>query len=80
MFGLQDILELINDGLNSFTQELLLRLQESGVALPSYTTLDGRYALRVCITNHRTETDDLQVLIDNVLTLGRELAAERAPK
>ena len=69
---------LSGEALNAFNQELLLRLQESGVALPSYTTLDGRYALRVNITNHRTESADLQVLIDKVLALGQELDAERA--
>ena len=37
----------------------LLRLYESGVAVPSYTTLAGRYCLRVAIANHRTTGADL---------------------
>lgn len=64
--------------LNDFNQELLLRLQESGEALPSYTKIDGKYALRVCITNYRTRQQDLERLIDVVLQLGQELAAETA--
>ena len=43
------------DALNALNQEILLRLHESGVAAPSYTTLRGRYAIRAAITNHRSE-------------------------
>ena len=50
-------------------RELLVLLQESGVAVPSYTTLNGRYCLRVAISNHRTRTEDLDLLLDTVLEL-----------
>jgi aromatic-L-amino-acid decarboxylase len=52
-----------------------VRLHESGVAVPSYTVLHGRYAIRVCITNHRTQTSDLDLLVREVVRLGRELSA-----
>ena len=68
---------LAGDALSAFNEELLLRLQESAVALPSYTKIDGQYALRVCITNHRTRAEDLRLLVDKVVALGRELAAEQ---
>jgi glutamate/tyrosine decarboxylase-like PLP-dependent enzyme len=64
------------EGLNRFNQELLLRLQESGVAVPSYTTLRGDYAIRACIVNHRTVQSDLDLLIDEVVRLGRQLEDE----
>ncbi len=32
--------------LNALNQEILWRLQESGIALPSHTVLDGRFAIR----------------------------------
>jgi len=32
-------------------EELLIRLHESGVAVPSYTTLGGNYCLRAAIAN-----------------------------
>ncbi|WP_257455490.1 pyridoxal-dependent decarboxylase [Archangium lipolyticum] len=38
--------------LDAWNRELLCRLHESGVAVPSYTTLEGRYCLRVCFNNH----------------------------
>lgn len=60
--------------LNALNQELLIRIQESGIAAPSGTTLNGKYAIRVCITNHRSRREDFDVLIETVLRLGRELA------
>ena len=40
--------------LNALNEELLIRLHESGIAAPSYTTLDGEYCLRAALSNHRT--------------------------
>jgi glutamate/tyrosine decarboxylase-like PLP-dependent enzyme len=59
--------------LNALNAELLIRLHESGVAVPSYTTLQGRYCLRVALCNHRTREDDLHMLIEAVLREGRAL-------
>jgi hypothetical protein len=63
--------------LNRLNQELLIRLHESGVAAPSYTTLKGQYALRAAITNHRSRLEDFDLMIQEVLRIGRELAAAR---
>jgi glutamate/tyrosine decarboxylase-like PLP-dependent enzyme len=60
---------------NVLNQEILYRLQESGAAVPSSTTLDGRFLLRVCISNHRTRTEDLSFLVDEVLRLGARISA-----
>jgi glutamate/tyrosine decarboxylase-like PLP-dependent enzyme len=60
--------------LNVLNEELLMRLHESGIAVPSYTTLQGRYCLRVAISNHRTRDEDLELFIDTVLKIGKELA------
>lgn len=54
-------------------RELLIRLHQSGAAVPSYTTLAGRYVLRVAITNHRSCRDDSDFLVEEVVRLGREL-------
>ncbi len=64
---------LTDSSLNDLNKELLLRLHESGVAIPSYTTLNGRYALRVAITNHRSKRKDFDILIENVIKISREL-------
>jgi aromatic-L-amino-acid/L-tryptophan decarboxylase len=56
--------------INAANEELVLRLQESGVAAPSMTQLAGRVAIRVANTNHRTRREDFDLLIAKVLELG----------
>ncbi len=45
-------------------------LQESGIAAPSLTTLNGRVAIRAAIVNHRTESADIDALIQATLEIG----------
>jgi aromatic-L-amino-acid decarboxylase len=63
-----------DQALNTLNEELLNRLQESGIAVPSHTVINGRYAIRVANTNHRSRRADFDLLVDAVRTLGRELA------
>ncbi|HEY5983052.1 MAG TPA: pyridoxal-dependent decarboxylase, partial [Anaerolineales bacterium] len=60
--------------LEALNKEILVELQEGGIAAPSYTTLDGRYCLRVAIANHRSRQEDFDVLAHEVVRIGRELA------
>ena len=62
------------EDLNGLNEELLIRLYESGIAAPSYTTLQGRYCLRAAISNHRTRPEDLGILVEAVARLGADLA------
>ena len=55
---------------------ILTRLQESGIAAPSMTTIDGRLAIRAAIFNHRTKCADLDAMVDAVLRLGDDAARE----
>jgi aromatic-L-amino-acid/L-tryptophan decarboxylase len=58
--GLEEVeLDILN-------KELLLRLQGSGEAVPSGTTINGRYALRVAIVNHRSKFSDFDRLLSAV--------------
>lgn len=61
----------ILDGLN---RTLLVTLQEKGIAAPSHTILDGRFSIRVCLTNHRTKFEDLDLLVQETTRIGRRLA------
>jgi glutamate/tyrosine decarboxylase-like PLP-dependent enzyme len=63
------------EALDALNQELLIRLQERGIAVPSGTVLDGNFAIRVAITNHRSRREDFDLLVDAVAQLGRELSA-----
>ncbi len=53
--------------------DILIKLQEDGTAAPTSTVLHGRFVLRVCITNHRTRLDDLDLLVTEVVRLGHHL-------
>jgi glutamate/tyrosine decarboxylase-like PLP-dependent enzyme len=59
--------------LNPLNQYILAELQLRGIAVPSQTILGGRFAIRVCITNHRSALTDFDALIGAALELGQEL-------
>ncbi len=62
--------------LDALNKELLVRLHETGVAAPSYTVVYGKYAIRVCITNHRSRREDFELLVKEVVRIGREVATQ----
>lgn len=65
--------DLDDAALNAMNQEILWQLQESGIALPSHTVLDGRFALRVANTNQRTRREDFDVLVRAVVEIGEHV-------
>lgn len=69
-------LSLDSGKLNALNEEVLLRIQESGTAVPSHTVIDGKFAIRVCITNHRTEYRDLDQLVADVRRHAAEAVAD----
>jgi len=58
-------------------KEILMRLQESGLAVPSGTMIGGRFALRVANTNHRSRREDFDLLVDAVKRIGAEVISDR---
>lgn len=60
---------LDTEALNSLNKKLLVKLQEGGVAAPSYTTLKGNYCLRVAISNHRSRFEDFDLMVEEVLRI-----------
>ena len=52
-----------------FNSELVKDLQESGIAVPSTTMIGGHRAIRAAIVNHRTETGDIDMMVDALLRL-----------
>jgi len=61
-------------GLKRLNTEIMVRMQESGIAAVSDTTVQGRHCLRAAINNHRTRPSDLDLLVAEVVRLGAELA------
>ena len=51
----------------------MFELHERGIAVPTYTTLNGRFAIRVAHTNQRTRYADFDLLVREVIRLGKEL-------
>ena len=65
--------ELDAKQLDELNNEILLRVQESGIAVPSSTRIDGRFGIRACFVNHRTTLTDVERLANLVRHLGDEL-------
>ncbi|QIE54457.1 cytochrome D ubiquinol oxidase subunit I [Pikeienuella piscinae] len=61
--------------LDAIQREIVMDLQESGAAAPSTTTIRGRAAIRINITNHRTKMADMDVLVAAVLEMGARYRA-----
>jgi glutamate/tyrosine decarboxylase-like PLP-dependent enzyme len=57
--------------LNELNRQVLMQLQTAGIAVPSHTMLQGRFAIRVAITNHRSRREDFDALVEAVVRLGR---------
>lgn len=66
---------LSEEQLDRLTDESVIRLQESGVAVISSTTIGGRRAMRACITNHRTRESDLDLMLGELRRIVREAAS-----
>ena len=60
--------------LNTLNKRILVALQERGIAAPSYTTLAGRYCIRVAIANFRSTREDFKALVDQTLALAEEFS------
>jgi glutamate/tyrosine decarboxylase-like PLP-dependent enzyme len=54
---------------------IVTALHESGIAVPSTTTLHGRLAIRAAIVNHRTQEEDIDALLKATLALGAQFDA-----
>ena len=67
---------LDDEKLNALNKEILMQLHEQGIAAPSYTTLDGRYCLRIAIANHRSRQEDFDLLAREVVRIGREVVPQ----
>ena len=65
-----------DETLNALNKEILIQLQEQGICAPSYTTLNGRYCLRAAIANHRSVQNDFDVLVEQVVRIGRKLTKQ----
>jgi aromatic-L-amino-acid decarboxylase len=59
--------------LNRLNERLMAELQLAGRVFPSNVVLDGRFALRACIVNFRTEAVDIDALLAQAVEIGASL-------
>ena len=58
--------------LNQINQDILLKIQNSGIAVLSHTMLNEQFVLRAAMLNHRTQKADLHFLIKLVIEFGQQ--------
>ncbi|MEO8333997.1 MAG: pyridoxal-dependent decarboxylase [bacterium] len=59
--------------LDKLNERLMAELQMGGRVFPSNAVIDGRFALRACIVNFRTEAVDIDALIELAVSVGGRL-------
>lgn len=69
--------DLEDTALDELNKQIVVELQEGGIAIPSGTILNGKYVLHVANTNHRTRRDDFELLVGETVRLGRAGALRR---
>lgn len=68
-----------DDYLDRLNERLLTELQLDGRVFPSNAIVNGRFCLRTCIVNFRTEADDLDLVLEVAAELGAKLDGELRP-
>lgn len=65
--------------LDTLNERLMTAIQMDGRVYPSNAVLNGRFVLRSCIVNFRTEAEEMDLLLDVAAELGSKLDAELRP-
>lgn len=58
--------------IDRLNRDVVTELQERGIAAPSTTRVHGKLAIRVAITNHRSLSEDFDLLLLSVVAIGAE--------
>lgn len=53
--------------------EFLMRLHKEGIAIPLYTVLAGKYAIRVAIIKHWSRKADFEALAEATVRIGKKM-------
>jgi glutamate/tyrosine decarboxylase-like PLP-dependent enzyme len=59
--------------LNELNAAILEKLQKDGSVYPSNAVIGGRFAIRACIVNFRTQSADVRALVEATVAAGRAL-------
>jgi len=69
----------IDEYVDRLNERLMAEIQMHGRVFPSNASIDGRFWLRACIVNFRTEAEDMDALLDVAAELGARLDREMRP-
>jgi glutamate/tyrosine decarboxylase-like PLP-dependent enzyme len=61
------------ENIDSFNERLLIALQRDGSSYLSNATINGRFALRGCVLNYRTNWRDMEILLEDLRRVARSL-------
>ena len=64
--------------LDDLNRGILMELHERGLAVPSYTRLDGKFAIRVCVTNHRSTCADFDLFLEKICEIAEQFTEQVA--
>src|ERR671918_91726 len=64
---------------DALNERLMTAIQMDGRVYPSNAVLNGRFVLRSCIVNFRTEAEEIDLLLDVAAELGSKLDSELRP-
>jgi len=73
--GYSSLKDLTAQQCDALNNELVIRLQETGLVAPSSTLINTQFAIRAAFVNHRTNRTDIDNLMHAVLAIGDELFA-----
>ena len=62
--------------LNELNERIMFDLEFDGKVYPSNAVVEGRFAIRSCIVNFRTEADQMETLVADTIRFGRQRHAE----
>ena len=62
--------------IDAFNERLLVALQRDGSSYLSNAMLGGRFALRGCVLNYRTTLRDMEILLDDLRRVGKEVSTK----
>ncbi|MDP2805498.1 MAG: hypothetical protein Q8O24_06100, partial [Gallionellaceae bacterium] len=67
------------DDADKVNANIAVALQESGIAAPSVTTVNGKIAIRAAIVNHRTTAENIDALLCEAIAQGERLTGVVSP-
>lgn len=62
--------------LNELNEQIMFEIEFGGRVYPSNALVDGRFAIRSCIVNFRTEAEEMEALVAETLRVGHVKDAE----